>query len=248
MPMSTPKKPFLSIILPAHNEENRLPETLLQVALFIQSQNYPIEVVIVENASSDRTLEIAREFASRNDNVLVMHEERPGKGLAVKQGMLAASGEYRFFCDVDFSMPITEIPKFLPPNQKGVDIAIASREAKGAVRYDEPFYRHIIGRMFNMMVWILALPGINDTQCGFKCFSAEVSQTLFPLQSIHGWSFDVEILAIAKQLGYRIVEIPVPWYYQPQSKVNVAKDFIRTFRELFKVRKIIRTRSYEKQI
>lgn len=241
-------QPFLSIIFPAHNEEQRLPETLLQVTEFIQSQDYLTEIVIVENASSDRTLEIAREFASQHENVLVMHEERPGKGLAVKQGMLAASGEYRFFCDVDFSMPITEIPKFLPPNLNDVDIAIASREAKGAVRYGEPFYRHIIGRMFNMMVWILALPGINDTQCGFKCFSAEVSQKLFPLQSIHGWSFDVEILAIARQLGYKIVEVAVPWYYQPQSKVNVVKDFVRTVVELFKVRKIIRTRSYEKQV
>ena len=241
-------QPFLSIIFPAHNEEQRLPETLLQVTEFIQSQNYLIEIVIVENASSDRTLEIAQEYASHHENVLVMHEERPGKGLAVKQGMLAATGAYRFFCDVDFSMPITEIPKFLPPNLNDVDIAIASREAKGAVRYGEPFYRHLIGRMFNMMVWILALPGINDTQCGFKCFSAEVSQKLFPLQSIHGWSFDVEILAIAKQLGYKIVEVAVPWYYQPQSKVNVVKDFVRTVVELFKVRKIIRTKSYEKQV
>jgi len=246
MPQINP--PFLSIILPAHNEEQRLPETLRQVTQFIQSQKYLIEIVIVENASSDRTLEIAREFASQNENVLILHEERPGKGLAVKEGMLAATGEYRFFCDVDFSMPITEIPKFLPPNLKNTDIAIASREAKGAVRYDEPFSRHIIGRVFNMVVWILALPGINDTQCGFKCFSAEVSEKLFPLQSIHGWTFDVEILAIARQLGYKIVEVPVPWYYQPQSKVNVVKDFMRTFKELLKVRKIIRSRSYEKQI
>jgi dolichyl-phosphate beta-glucosyltransferase len=129
-----------------------------------------------------------------------------------------------------------------------VDIAIASREAKGAIRYDEPLTRHIIGRVFNMVVWILVLPGINDTQCGFKCFSAEVTEKLFPLQSIHGWTFDVEILAIARQLGYKVVEVPVPWYYQPQSKVNVVRDLMRTLKELFKVRKIIRTRSYEKQV
>ncbi|PKN90189.1 MAG: glycosyl transferase [Chloroflexi bacterium HGW-Chloroflexi-4] len=246
MTQKTP--PYLSIILPAHNEEQRLPETLQLVTQFIQSQNFVIELVIVENASKDRTLEIAREYASQHDNVLVLHEERPGKGLAVKQGMIAASGEYRIFCDVDFSMPITEIPKFLPPFQSNVDIAIASREAKGAVRYDEPLTRHIIGRIFNMVVWILVLPGINDTQCGFKCFSAEVSNKLFPLQSISGWTFDVEILAIARQMGYKVVEVPVPWYYQPQSKVNVVKDFMRTLKELIKVRKIIRTRSYEKQI
>ena len=203
-----------------------------------------IEIVIVENGSTDRTLDVAKEFSQTHENVLVLHEERPGKGLAVKQGMLAASGDYRFFCDVDFSMPISEIPRFLPPQLNGVEIAIASREAKGAIRYDEPAYRHIIGRMFSMMVWILTLPGINDTQCGFKCFSAKATQELFPLQTIHGWAFDVEILAIARQLGYKIVEVPVPWYYQPQSKVNVIRDLVRTGLELLKIRKIIRTKSY----
>ena len=239
--------PFLSIILPAHNEEQRLPETFVQVEKFMTSQPFSIEVIIVENASVDRTLEIAQEFARHHKQVLVIHEDLPGKGLAVKQGMLAASGDYRFFCDVDFSMPIDEIPRFLPPQLTGVEIAIASREAKGAIRYDEPFYRHFIGRCFNLMVSILALPGINDTQCGFKCFSAAATKKLFPLQTIQGWAFDVEILAIARQMGYKIVEIPVPWYYRPQSKVSVIKDFIRTAQELFKVRKIIRTRSYEKR-
>lgn len=237
-------KPYLSIILPAHNEETRLPETFKQVGQFVLTQSYAIEIVIVENASSDRTLDIAREFAGQHPNVLVIHEDRPGKGLAVKQGMLAASGEFRMFCDVDFSMPIDQIPKFLPPQLMDTDIAIASREAKGAVRYDEPQYRHLIGRVFNMMVWLLALPGINDTQCGFKCFSAEATRNLFPLQTIDGWTFDVEILAIAKQLGYKIIEVPVPWYYQPQSKVNVVRDFFKTAMELVKVRKIIRSKSY----
>jgi len=237
-------KPFLSIILPAHNEEKRLPETLLLVEQFIKTQSFEIETVIVENASSDRTLEIAQKFAANHDNVLVLHEEQPGKGLAVKLGMLAASGDFRFFCDVDFSMPIDQIPQFLPPQLSGVDIAIASREAKGAIRYGEPLYRHLIGRVFNWMVWILTLPGINDTQCGFKCFSADASQKLFPLQTINGWAFDVELLAIARQMGYKIVEVPIPWYYQAQSKVHVVRDFLRTMLELVKIRKIIRTKSY----
>ncbi len=236
--------PFLSIVLPAHNEEERLPETLRQVEQFICSQPYEIEVVVVENASSDRTLELANAFAANYRNTLVIHEERPGKGLAVKRGMLAASGEYRFFCDVDFSMPIDQIIKFLPPQLNSVEIAIASREARGAIRYGEPLYRHLIGRVFNWIVWILVLPGINDTQCGFKCFSAKASKELFPLQTIDGWSFDVEVLAIARQLGYQIVEVPIPWYYQPQSKVHITRDLKRTLMELFKIRKIIRTRSY----
>ncbi len=239
---------FLSIILPAHNEEKRLPDTLLQIENFIKTQPYQVEVVIVENGSSDQTLRIAQNHAETHPHTLVLHEDRPGKGLAVKQGMLAASGKYRFFCDVDFSMPIDQIPRFLPPNLLNVEIAIASREAKGAVRYDEPFYRHFVGRAFSIMVSLLALPGIKDTQCGFKCFSAEATQKLFPLQTIHGWAFDVEILAIARQLGYKILEIPVPWYYMPQSKVNVIKDFMNTARELLKVRKIIRSRSYEKML
>jgi dolichyl-phosphate beta-glucosyltransferase len=237
-------KPFLSIILPAHNEEQRLPETLLHVEQFIKTQSFIIETVIAENASSDRTLEIARDFAARHENVLVLHEDQPGKGLAVKKGMLAASGEFRFFCDVDFSMPVDQIPKFLPPQLNGVDVAIASREAKGAIRYGEPLYRHFIGRIFNRMVWMLTLPGINDTQCGFKCFSAEASEKLFPLQTIDGWAFDVEILAIARELGYKIVEVPIPWYYEAQSKVHVVRDFMRTFLELIKIRKTIRSKTY----
>jgi glycosyltransferase involved in cell wall biosynthesis len=239
---------FLSIVLPAHNEEKRLPETLLQIEEFKKTQPYQVEVVIVENGSVDQTQQIAQKYAETHPNTLVIHEDRPGKGLAVKQGMLAATGDYRFFCDVDFSMPIDQVPRFFPPALVNVEIAIASREAKGAVRYDEPFYRHFIGRAFSVMVWLLALPGIKDTQCGFKCFSAEATQKLFPLQSIHGWAFDVEILAIARQLGYKIVEIPIPWYYQPQSKVNVIKDFMNTARELLKVRKIIRSRSYENKL
>lgn len=239
-------KPFLSIILPAHNEEQRLPQTLLEIDQFISEHDWQVEVVIVENGSRDRTLEIAQNYASSHANVLVIHEDRPGKGLAVKLGMLAASGEYRFFCDVDLSMPIDQIPKFLPPVLTGVDIAIGSREAKGSVRYNEPFYRHFIGRLFSYVVWFLVLPGINDTQCGFKCFTAEAAQKLFPLQTVHDWAFDVEILGIATKMGYKIVEVPIPWYYSPQSKVNVVKDLIQTTRDVLQVRKIIRSKTYEK--
>ena len=125
-----------------------------------------------------------------------------------------------------------------------MDIAIASREAKGAVRYDEPLYRHFIGRVFNWIVWVLVLPGINDTQCGFKCFSAEATQKIFPLQTINGWTFDVEILAIARDFGLKIEEVPIPWYYGTQSKVKVIRDLRLTILELLKIRKIIRTKSY----
>jgi glycosyltransferase involved in cell wall biosynthesis len=229
--------PFLSLVLPAHNEEQRLPASLKLVDDFIRSQPYSVEVVIVENASSDATLEMARRYASERVSVTVLHEERPGKGLAVQTGMLAAKGQHRFFCDVDFSMPIDQIPKFLPPQLNGVDIAIASREAKGAVRIGEPYYRHLIGRVFNLFVWVLNFKGIKDTQCGFKCFTAEAAEKLFPLQTIHGWTFDVEILALAKNYGFKIHEVPVTWTYGERSKVRVVRDFARTVLELIKIRR-----------
>ncbi|KAF0110845.1 MAG: putative glycosyltransferase [Chloroflexi bacterium] len=236
--------PFLSIIFPAHNEEQRLPDTLEQTRLFVETQPYPIEIIIIENASSDRTLEIAKEFSAINSYISVIHEDRPGKGLAVQIGMLAAQGKYRFICDVDLSMPIQEIPRFIPPQLEGVDIAIASREAKGAVRYGEPEYRHLIGRVFNNMVRWLTLPGLQDTQCGFKCFTAESAERLFPMQTIHGWTFDVEILAIAIQLGYRVVEVPIPWFYHAHSKIHVLKDSFRMALDLIKIRKIVRRKTY----
>jgi glycosyltransferase involved in cell wall biosynthesis len=158
------EQPFLSIVFPAYNEEQRLPETLNIALAFIGSLPYTSEIVIVENGSSDRTLEIARDFAANNPVVTVLHIEEAGKGRAVQKGMLAARGQYRFICDVDLSMPIDEIPRFLPPLSEDVDIVIASREAPGSVRYDEPYYRHFIGRIFNNLVRWMILPQLQDTQ------------------------------------------------------------------------------------
>ncbi len=229
--------PLLSIIFPAHNEEKRLPSALEQTLAFLQKQAYTAEVIVVENGSSDRTLEIAQAAAAGAPNLKVLHETGRGKGLAVRAGMLAASGEYRMFCDVDLSMPISEISRFLPPALNGVDIAIASREARGAIRYEEPPFRHIVGRAFTLLVRILALPGLQDSQCGFKCFRAAVAEELFPLQTIDGWTFDVEVLFIARRRGYKVVEIPVPWYYNPESKVNVARDLVKVLGELWAIRR-----------
>ena len=137
---------FLSLIIPAHNEEARLPGTLQQVLDFLSTQPYQSEVLVVENASHDRTLQVAQEFAQRYPRLRVLQCPQRGKGFAVRQGMLAARGEYRFMCDADLAMPASEISRFLPPTLTGVDIAIASREAPGAIRYHEPLYRHLIGR------------------------------------------------------------------------------------------------------
>lgn len=227
--------PFLSIIIPAHNEESRLPRTLGQIFDFLKNQSYSYEVIIVENGSSDRTLALAQEFALEHSNLIVCQEQQPGKGNAVQQGMLKAQGQYRFICDADLSMPIEEIQKFIPPVLTDFDIAIGSREAPGAIRYNEPSYRHLGGRAINLAIRLLILPGLNDTQCGFKCFSAEAAEAIFSQQTLTGWSFDIENLYIARRKKLRIKEIPIQWYYDPDSKVNAIRDALRMIGDIFRI-------------
>jgi dolichyl-phosphate beta-glucosyltransferase len=193
-------------------------------------------VLLVENGSQDNTYQIAMDFARVNSQLHVLQNNQPGKGRAVRQGMLAAQGDYRFMCDVDLSMPVTEINRFLPPHLGDYDIAIASREAPGAIRYNEPSYRHIVGRIYNGMIRTLALPGLQDTQCGFKCFKSAVAEDLFRRQTLNGWSFDVEILFIARLAGYKVVEVPIHWNYNPHSKISVARDSFKMGLDLLTIR------------
>jgi glycosyltransferase involved in cell wall biosynthesis len=232
--------PFLSVIIPAFNEEQRLSNTLEQVLVYLQDQPYRSEILVVENASQDNTYQVAKEFAQDHNYedlpIQVIREPERGKGYAVKRGINVASGEYRFMCDADLSMPVTEINRFFPPELEDFDISIASREAPGAVRYNEPAYRHFVGRIFNTLIRVLALPELNDTQCGFKCFKAAIAEDLFRDIKITGWSFDVEILYLAQRRGYRIVEIPIPWYYNPDSHISVVKDSFQMAIDIFKIR------------
>jgi glycosyltransferase involved in cell wall biosynthesis len=228
--------PFLSLVIPVYNEEERLPASLKQVLEFLKVQSYSAEVIIVENGSQDATFEIAQGFAKQNPFLRVLRNTERGKGLAVRRGMLEARGKFRFMCDVDFSMPVTEINRFLPPVLDNYEIAIASREAPGAIRYHEPGYRHFVGRGFNALIRIIALPGLDDTQCGFKCVNGSVAEELFKRQTLTGWSFDVEMLYIARRLGYRIIEVPIPWYFNPDSKIRVLKDSLRMGIDLLQIR------------
>jgi len=241
------KLPFLSIIIPAYNEEKRLPHALGQVFAFLEKQAYPGEVLVIENGSTDGTLQLAQQYAREHPGLRVIHEAGRGKGLAVRRGMAEARGEYRFVCDVDLSMPVEEISHFLPPALADFDIAIASREAPGAVRYDEPYYRHLTGRVFNHLIRLLVLPGIQDTQCGFKCFHAAAAEDIFRYQTLTGWSFDVEILHIARQRGCRIIEVPIRWYYSPESKIHILRDSWRMFLDLLAIRRNARRGIYDTQ-
>jgi glycosyltransferase involved in cell wall biosynthesis len=238
-------QPFLSIIIPALNEESRLPASLKSILTFLESQPFEAEVLVVDNGSQDGTLALARSYAARHPTLRVLQEPRRGKGAAVRCGMLAAGGEYRFIADADLSMPIDQVLRFLPPQLPDVDIAIASREAPGAVRYGEPPYRHLIGRGFNLLVRWIAVPGFQDTQCGFKAFRDRAAIDLFQAQQLDGWTFDVEVLFIGLRRGYRIVEVPIPWYYNPGSRVRVVRDSIAMLRDLFRIRRLWGLGAYE---
>jgi dolichyl-phosphate beta-glucosyltransferase len=236
--------PFFSLIIPAHNEEHRLPATLTTVDAFLARQPYTSEILVVENGSQDFTAVVTEAFAAEHPRVRLIRESRRGKGLAVRRGMLEAAGEYRFICDADLSMPIDEVSKFLPPQLGAYEVAIGSREAPGARRYNEPAYRHLMGRVFNTLVKLLAVPGFEDTQCGFKCFRGEAAQDIFSVQCLDSMSFDVEALYIARMRGYRIVEVPIDWYYMSESRVRLVDDSLRMFSDILAIRRNWRTGKY----
>jgi glycosyltransferase involved in cell wall biosynthesis len=227
--------PFLSLIIPAYNEEQRLPRTLQQIHEFIEAQSYRSEVIVVENGSTDSTHAIAAAFSAAHPKFRVERAAQRGKGRAVRQGMLAAGGEFRMMLDADLSMPVSEINRFLPPISQA-EIVIGSREAPGAVRYNEPSYRHVGGRVINGMIKLLALPGLQDTQCGFKCFTAKSAEFLFRRQTLTGWSFDIEILYIARLHGLNMLELPIPWYYSDQSHVRPIPDTAHMFLDILRIR------------
>lgn len=229
--------PLLSIIVPAYNEAKRLPATLPQITHFVGQQKFPIEVIVVNNNSSDNTREIAKEFAKRFRYIRVLDEPRQGKGAAVRTGLKAGVGEYLFIADADLSMPINEVSKFIPPQQNEYDVAIGSREVEGAVRYDEPEYRHLMGRVYNLIVRLFAVPGFQDTQAGFKCFKREAARLIIDRQTVDGWAFDVELLYIAQRHNCKIIEVPIEWHYQPNSRINPLRDSYEMFLEVFKIRR-----------
>lgn len=241
--------PFLSIVIPAHNEARRLPPSLAQISSFLDQQDYSAEVIIVENGSRDQTYEVAQAAARESHRIRVLQspEAIRGKGLAVKRGMLSAKGEWRFICDADLSMRIDDLAGFLPPKTSGYEIVIASREAPGAVRVDEPEYRHIMGRVATFIIKLAAIKDYEDTQCGFKLFSAAVAEDLFRVQRMNGIGFDVELLYIAKRRGYKVKELPITWYYDPYSTMRLWDDSVHLLREIWEIRRNWRLGLYERK-
>ena len=229
-------KPFLSVVIPTFNEEARISGTLSRVIGYLAGQDYQWEIVVADDGSTDHTTRLAGEEIAEHSNIRVLHLPHRGKGWAVKNGMLASEGEYRLLCDADLSVPIEQVERLLPPLGPDADVVLGSRETPEAARIGEPARRHLMGRAFNRLVAILAVPGLSDTQCGFKCIRGEAAKKLFPRLTLDGFAFDVELLYLARKQGLTCSEVGVDWYYRSQSKVRPLQDALAMTVDLLKIR------------
>ncbi|HAS16584.1 MAG TPA: glycosyl transferase [Nitrospiraceae bacterium] len=229
---------YLSIVIPAYNEERRIGKTLDKIISYLDSRSYPSEIIVVNDGSSDRTSQFIKEFSDKYEQVhMAASKVNCGKGFSIRKGMLISKGRYVLFSDADLSTPIEEVEKLMEWLRRGYDIAIGSRGLKESdIQIHQSWYRERMGKIFNLLVQLIAVKGIKDTQCGFKCFKREVIQEIFRRQTISQFSFDVELLWIALKHGYRIKEVPVQWMNNPSSKVNPVLDSTYMFLDLIKIR------------
>jgi glycosyltransferase involved in cell wall biosynthesis len=225
-------RPDLSVIIPAFNEAKRIECCIREVMSALGALDRPWELIVVDDGSTDATVALARAAAGSDTRVRIVGAPHLGKGGAVRHGMLAATGHLRLMTDADLATPLSALPQFL---RADADIVIGSREGTGAVRIDEPWRRHAIGRLFNWIVKATVLRGIEDTQCGFKLFRAVAAEALFPHQRIDGFGFDVEILFLARRAGYAVVSVPVTWSYRSDSKVDAVSG-VAGFLDVMRVR------------
>jgi dolichyl-phosphate beta-glucosyltransferase len=230
--------PYLSVVIPAYNEEQRLQNSLEQVVAYLDRQSFSSEVLVVDDGSTDATSAIARSYAGEHATVRILrYTPNFGKGHAVRVGMREADGQLMLLCDADLSTPIQDLEKLLPFLDEGYDVVIGSRGLPDSdLRVHQPWLRERLGRSFNLVVRVLGLPEFADTQCGFKLFTRRAARDVFPRLFTDRWAFDVEALLVAKMMGYRIREVPVTWVNAAGSKVNVWRDATSTLRDLLRIR------------
>lgn len=229
---------WLTVVVPAYNEASRIDACLTRVLAYLNSSARNTELIVVVDGGGDDTLHRAEAATPGRVALRVLHSsENRGKGYSVRQGMLAARGRYVLFSDVDLSTPIEEAERLVAALEAGANVAIGSRSMPGAdVRVRQPVWRESMGRIFNWFVQRLALPGIIDSQCGFKCFRADAARRIFQRQRIDGFAFDVEVLFLARRLGYRIAEVPVTWIDDPRSSVHPIRDSAHMLLDLARIR------------
>lgn len=230
----------LSVVIPAYNESKRISKTLLDIDKYLSEQDYDYEIMVMDDGSKDDTVEVVRKFEPLINGLRVIaSQENHGKGYSVKKGMLEAQGQYRLFMDADNATTIDHLEKIWPVFAEGFDVVIGSRDpkdAKGAKQaVAQPLVKRILGNMGNILIQLLAVWGVWDTQCGFKVFKAEAAEDVFKRSLIERWGFDIEVLALAKRLKYKIGIIPVNWVNDPNSKVG-WRGYVRTLSELLKIK------------
>ncbi|MCE5197606.1 glycosyltransferase family 2 protein [bacterium] len=236
--MGSESRPYLSLVIPAYNEEKRIASTLSSVQSFMDSFGQSYELIIVDDGSTDSTLDEVRRMVSGDGVVrVVSYIPNRGKGYAVRQGVIASRGEYIAFSDADLSAPIDQLVKLFDAIKSGYDVAIGSRAADGAeIPVHHPLYRELGGKALNMVIQALAVPGIKDTQCGFKLFRGIVAKDIFSRCFIDGWGFDIEVLYIARKLGYSIAEVPVKWSHAEGSKIHPFSAGVKVMQDIIRIR------------
>lgn len=237
---------YLSVVIPAYNEEKRIAKTLIAVDNFLRQQSYESEILVISDGSKDGTVDLAKNLQTQVKNLRVIDEKiNHGKGWAVRRAMLEAKGEIRLFMDADNSTTIDQITNFLPYFKEGYKVVIGSRRAAGAViAVKQPWIRDFLGGVFRLIVHLLVPLGITDSQAGFKAFTQEATEVVFKKQTIFRWAFDVEILAITKKLGFKIKEVPIYWINDTKSHVKIS-GMIKMLLEVWRVRLNLWVRKYK---
>lgn len=241
---------YLSIIIPAYNEEKHIKSTIQSIYGYLSDEKIEHEILVVTDGSKDGTNNVVSSLAAEIPNLtLLRFEVNKGKGYAVKEGMLKATGDYRLFTDADNATSIDHIKKMMPFFEQGYGVVIGSIAVKGSVvaSGSEPIWRRLFGKMGNLFIQIMAVPGISDTQRGFKMITAEVAEKIFPKMTINRWGFDIEMLALARKFGYKIKEIPVVWKNEPNSHVKLSAYF-QVLMETVKIRWNLITGKYNVRI